>query len=79
MPALSLPRNLCATLKLVEIHFNNYQILNGQKVLNHYNSNEIYKNVIDEMVSFVKEPPTPSKRPATGRIAIGSIKDLPTR
>ena len=26
-----------------------------QKVLNHYNSNEIYKNVIDEMVSFVKE------------------------
>lgn len=26
-----------------------------QKVLNHYNSNEIYKNVIDEMVSFIKE------------------------
>jgi hypothetical protein len=31
------------------------------------------------VVSFVKELPIPSSRPATGRIAIGSIKDLPTR
>ena len=26
-----------------------------EKTLNHYNENEIYKNVIDEMISFVKE------------------------
>lgn len=26
-----------------------------EKTLNHYNENEIYKNVIDEMISFIKE------------------------
>ena len=31
------------------------------------------------IVSFVKELPSPSNKPATGRIAIGSINDLPTR
>ena len=31
------------------------------------------------IVSFVNDPPIPRKRPATGKIAIGSINDLPTR
>ena len=31
------------------------------------------------MVQFVKEPPIPSRSPATGRIAIGSMKERPTR
>ena len=31
------------------------------------------------IVSFVNDPPTPNNNPATGKIAIGNIKDLPTR
>ena len=31
------------------------------------------------MVVLEKEPPIPNKSPATGRIAMGSIKDRPTR
>ena len=34
---------------------------------------------VSSIVSFVNEPPTPSSKPATGKIAIGSINDLPTR
>ncbi len=37
------------------------------------------KPYVSNIVSFVNEPPTPSNKPATGRIAIGSINDLPTR
>ena len=31
------------------------------------------------VVALVNELPNPSSSPATGRIAIGSMKDLPTR
>jgi hypothetical protein len=30
-------------------------------------------------VALVNEPPIPKNNPATGKIAIGSINDLPTR